>query len=135
MMKKNILTNLSRIILLMTLFAGNEIYAKTAINQDTPVEVIEIKEVGVFDNDETKSVIEIRWRINPALTANVRSFKILLSVIYADGTTNIVTRYADQESVTAQIEVPSVSFSTRNAPAFIKNLKAVVIAESMKNSN
>lgn len=135
MMKKSILIILSQIIFLTTVFAGNEISAKDAIKQDMPVEVIEVKEVGIFDNDETKSVIEIRWRVNPALIANVRSFKILLTVIYADGTMKILTRHADEEAVSVQIEVPSVSFSTRQPPAFIKNLKAVVIAESMKKNN
>ncbi len=124
----------SLIILMLTIFAVSQVCAKAANVTDAPVEIIEIKEVGLSDKDETKSVIEIRWRINPTLTADVRSFKILLSVTYADGTAKTVTRYTDEESVSVQIEVPSVNFSTLNTPAFIKNLKAMVIAQSVKKT-
>lgn len=117
---------------MLAIFAVSQISAKAANAPDAPVETIEIKEVGLSDKDETKSVIEIRWRINPTLTAEVRSFKILLSVTYADGITKNITRYTDEESFSVQIEVPSVNFTTRNKPAFIKNLNALVIAESVK---
>lgn len=128
MLKKHILINLSLIICLLTTFAATQISAQT---RDF-IEVLEIKEVGISDLNEAKSVIEIRWQANPAQVENVRSFKILLSVIYADGTKTDFIRHTDEESSSVQIEVPSVSFSKRNAPAFIKNLKAVVIAESKK---
>lgn len=131
MMKKRTLIILSQIICLLAVFA---VSAKAESAMDEPVEVLEIKEIGLSDKDETKSVIEVRWQINPALASNVRSFKILLSVTYADGTKTNITRHADEESVSLKIEVPSVSFSNRNAPASIKNLKAVVIAKPIKTA-
>lgn len=121
----------SLIILMLMILAVSQISANAP---DAPVEVIEIKEVGLSDKDETKSVIEVRWQINPAMATNVRSFKIFLSVIYADGTKVNIVRHADEESAALKIEVPSASFSNRNAPAFIKNLKAMVIAKSIKTA-
>jgi hypothetical protein len=106
--------------------------AKAESAMDEPIEIIEVKEIGLSDKDETKSVIEVRWQVNSALASNVRSFKILLSVTYADGTKIYITRHTDEESVSLKIEVPSVSFSNRNTPASIKNLKAVVVAKPMK---
>lgn len=128
-MEKRTLIILSQIVCLLMVFA---VSAKA--ESDAPIEVLEVKEVGIYDADETKSLIEVRWKINPALASNVRSFKILLSVTYADGTKTNITRHTDEESFSVQIEVPSVSFSNRNTPAFIKNLKAVVVAKPIKTA-
>lgn len=127
-MKKNILIILSQVVLFLAVTAANQVSVRAETKPDAPVEVVEIKEVGISGADETKSVIEIRWRINPALNASVSSFKLLLSVTYADGTTLILTHNADAESVLAQVEVPSAKISKRSPPAFIKQLKATVIA-------
>jgi hypothetical protein len=127
-MKKSALIILSQVVLFLAITSANQVSVKAETIIDAPVEVIEIKEIGISNDDESKSVIEIRWRINPALNSNVSSFKLFLSVTYADGTTLILTQNADAESVLAQIEVPSAKISKRNPPAFIKNLKASVVA-------
>lgn len=127
-MKKSTLIVLSQVIFFLAATAANQISVKAETTPDAPIEVIEIKDVGISAEDETKSVIEVRWKNNPTLNANINSFKLVLSVMYADGTTIIVTHYTDEESVSARIEVPSAKISKRNPPAFIKKLKAVVIA-------
>ncbi len=128
-MNKNTLIILSQVVLFLAVTAAaNQVSVRAETKPDAPVEVVEIKEVGISGADETKSVIEIRWRLNPALNAGVSSFKLLLSVTYADGTTLILTHNADAESVLAQVEVPSAKISKRSPPAFIKQLKATVIA-------
>jgi hypothetical protein len=127
-MKKSALIILSQVVLFLAITTANQVSVKAETTTDAPVEVVEIKEIGISNDDESKSVIEIRWRINPVLNSNVSSFKLFLSVTYADGTTLILTQNADAESVLAQIEVPSAKISKRNPPAFIKNLKASVVA-------
>jgi hypothetical protein len=127
-MKKSALIILSQVVLFLAITSADQVLVKAETMTDAPVEVVEIKEIGISNDDESKSVIEIRWRINPALNSNVGSFKLFLSVTYADGTTLILTQNADAESVLAQIEVPSAKISKRNPPAFIKNLKASVVA-------
>jgi len=131
MMKTRTLIIFCQIVCLLTAFA---LFAKAETLQDEPIEIVEVREIGISDSDETKSVIEIRWQINPAIAAKVRSFKIFLSVIYADGTKVNIVRHTDEESVALKIEVPSASFSNRNAPAFIKNIKALVFAKSIKTA-
>jgi hypothetical protein len=131
-MKKSALIILSQVVLFLAITTANQVSVKAETTIDAPVEVVEIKEIGISNDDESKSVIEIRWRINPVLNSNVSSFKLFLSVTYADGTTLILTQNVDAESVLAQIEVPSAKISKRNPPAFIKKLNAVVIAVSPK---
>ncbi len=131
-MKKSRLIILSQIVLSLAAAAATSVSAKAGTIMDAPVEVIEVKEIGISAADETKSVIEVRWRTNLALNTDVGSFKLILSVTYADGTTLILTGNAGAESELAQIEVPSARTSKRSPPAFIKNLKAVVVAVSRK---
>lgn len=102
---------------------------------DTPVEVVAIKDAGISDADESKSIIEVRWRTNPAINASASIFKLQLSVTYADGSTLMLTQNADGEAMYAQFEVPSARLSKRHPPALIKRISAVVIAVLPKQPN
>ena len=116
-------------ISLLTLFlvAANQISVNAKNLTDIPVEVIEVKDLGVSASDDSKSIIEVRWRVNPTLNA-VTSFNLTLSITYADGTTRDEAKKSDGKTVSARFEVPSVKVSKGKPPAFIKKMNAVVTA-------
>ncbi len=95
---------------------------------DFPVRVIEVKDLGLSDRDESKSVIEIRWQINPSEQAKISSFKLILSATYADGTTITEKQNVEKHKVSVRVEIPSSKTSRGRPSAFIKNLKAEVTA-------
>jgi hypothetical protein len=117
------------ILILLTACAATQIFAGQFDCCLTPVEVIEVKNLGISDSDETKSVIEIRWKINPTLHPNHSDFNVSLEVIYANGMILIIDEQVGKTERSAQIEVPSVNLMRGKAPAFIKQMKAFVITE------
>ena len=108
------------------------IASQTAINAtetaDSPVEVLEVRDLGISANDDSKSIIEVRWRVNPTLIADVASFNLVLSVTYADGTTLNVKRQTKEKSLSMRVEVPSVNSSKGRPAASIKKMNAIVTA-------
>ena len=44
---------------------------------DIPVEVIEVKDLGLSDRDESKSLIEVSWQIDPLKQEKIASFNLL----------------------------------------------------------
>src|SRR5687768_1165252 len=85
---------------------------QTAANAQTvtqvPVEVVEVKDLGLSDRDESKSVIEVRWSVDPVQKEKIVSFNLVLSVVYADGTTIGEKRKVEATALLARVEVPSV---------------------------
>ncbi len=117
---------LSLIILVLAFASQAKINA--AETADFSVEVLEIKDLGISANDDSKSIVEVRWRVNPTLVANVASFNLVLSVTYADGTTTYIKRQTDGKSLSMRVEVSSVNISKGKSTAFIKKLNATVTA-------
>lgn len=97
-----------------------------------PVEVTEVKDLGLSDRDESKSVIEVRWQIGSVQPEKIASFLMILSITYADGTTISEKRTMEKSAVSARVEMPSVKFFGRNS-AFIKRMNAKVFAVFSKN--
>ena len=122
-------------VTLLTLFlvAGNQISVNAKNAPDIPVEVIEVTDLGVSTSDDSKSIIEVRWRVNSTVNA-ATSFNLTLSVIYADGATRDELKKVDGKLVSARFEVPSVKVSKGKPPAFIKKMNAVVIAVTKEKS-
>ena len=128
---KRIFIFLNLIGLLLTL---NQISVKAASVPDIPVEVIEVKDLGLSDRDESKSVIEVRWQSPPSQKVKIVSFNLVLSVTYADGTTITEKRRFEKSAFSARIEIPSVKTLGGGKPsAFIKKLNAKVTATVSKN--
>lgn len=111
------------ILVLMIFLAVNQLFA------NVPVEVTDVKEVGLSDSDETKSVIEVKWKVNPGLQPNHSVFNVMLEVTYADGAILIFDEQAEKEARSAQIEVPSLHIYRGKKAAIIKEIKAFVTAE------
>jgi hypothetical protein len=109
--------------------------AATTINNklDTPVEVIEVKDLGLSDHDESRSVIEVRCRVRPVLQEKLVSFNLTLFITYADGTTISANRRITGDVLSTRFEVPSVKSVGGRAPAFIKKMDARVTAVISKN--
>jgi len=107
--------------------------AKAITSQDFPVEVVEIKDLGLSDRDESRSLIEIRWRVSPLQRERVVSFNLVLSVTYADGTTINATRRITGDEHSTRFEVPSVKSIGGRSSAFISKMEARVTAVISKN--
>ena len=128
MRKLFIVMNLIGLFLTVNQMPAN---AKAAI--DLPVEVTGVKDLGLSDRDERKSLIEVSWRIDSFQKEKITSFKLLLSVTYADGTAITEKRTVEKSVLSARVEVPSVkTFGSRPA-AFIKKIDARVTAVISKN--
>lgn len=115
-------------LIILVLAFANQAIINAVETADSPVEVLEVKDLGISANDDSKSIIEVRWRVNPTLVANVASFNLVLSVTYADGTTTTIKRQTDGKSLSMRVEVSSVNISKGKPAAFIKKMNAVVIA-------
>ncbi len=102
-------------------------------NFDVPLEFTEVKDLGLSDRDELKSVIEVRWRIGSLDAENIASFNLTLSATYADGTTIVEKRKIERNALSARIEIPSVTTFGGKPAAFIKRLNARVSAVFSKN--
>jgi hypothetical protein len=116
-------------LVLLTALAATQIFANRLIDCMTPVEVTEIKNLGISDSDETKSVIEIKWQINPTLHPNHSQFNVSLEIIYANGMVLIVDEQSENSTRSVQIEVPTVNLRRGKSPAFIRQIKAFVTTE------
>lgn len=103
-------------------------HAWTPVAMDIPVEVVEVRDLGLSDRDELKSVIEVRWSMDPAQKEKISSFNLLLSVTYADGTAVSEKRTVAKTSLSARVEVPSVKAIGGRPAAFIKKIDARVTA-------
>ncbi len=97
------------------------------------VEVVEVKDLGLSDRDESKSLIEVRWRIDEAKKDKIAAFNLILSVTYADGTTVTEKRKFEKSVFSARVEVPSVKPFGGRSSAFIKRMEARVSAAISKN--
>lgn len=111
----------------------NQIPANANVLVDIPVEVTEVKDLGLSDRDELKSLIEVSWRIDEMQQEKIASFNLLLSVTYADGTLVTERRRVEKHLSSIKIEVPSVKTIGRRPPAFIKIMNAKVTAVISKN--
>ncbi len=119
-------------LVLLLACAATQSLAHSSVCCLTPVEVIELKNVGISDSDETKSVIEVKWQINPTLHPNHSDFYISLEVIYADSTVLIVDEKSESETRSVRIEVPTVHLQRGKTPAYIKQMKAFVMTEVLE---
>lgn len=111
------------VLVLMFFSVANQAIAST------PVEVTDVKEIGLSDSDETKSVIEIKWRVNSTLQANHSDFNVTLEVIYADGAVLLFDEQAEKNARSAQIQVPTLHIYRGKKAAIIKQIKAFVTTE------
>ena len=94
-----------------------------------PVEVTEVKEIGLSDSDETKSVIEVKWCVNQELQTKQNTFNVTVEIVYADGAKLIFDEQAEKQARSTQIEVPSLHIYRGKKPAIIKQIKAFVTTE------
>jgi hypothetical protein len=113
---------------ILLLLSTAQAFGGAEIVSDTPVEVIGIRNMGLSAADETKSVIEIEWRVNNALHPNGESFNLTLEVVYASGVSLIFeTRVEGATARSTQIEVPALHTIPGRVPAAIKQVRAIVM--------
>ena len=116
-------------LIFLSVLVTPPIFAKSRDCCITPVEVTEAKEIGLSDSDETKSVIEIQWRVDPRFQSNHSNFNVTLEIRYADGAVLIIDEQAENSSSWSQIEVPTVHLVRGKLTASIKQIKAFVTTE------
>lgn len=110
------------------LFSVTQIPAVAKADFEVPVEVVEVKDLGISDRDESKSLIEVRWRISEIQKEKIAAFNLILSVTYADGTIVTEKRKFEKNIFFARVEVPSVKPFGGRSSAFIKKMEAQVSA-------
>ena len=115
------------------LLSVNQISADAKTDFQVPVEVVEVKDLGLSDRDESKSLIEVRWQVGEAQKGKIAAFNLYLSVTYADGTTVTEKRKFEKTVFSARVEVPSVKPFGGRSSAFIKKMEARVFAAISKN--
>ena len=112
----------------------NQISLQAKVALDIPVEVVEVKDLGLSDGDESKSLIEVSWRVGSRVQKEkIAAFNLVLSITYADGTTIAEKRKFEKTVFSARIEVPSVKTFGGRSSAFIKKTEARVSAAISKN--
>ncbi len=116
-------------LIFLSVLVTTQIFAKSHDCCVTPVEVTKAQEIGLSDSDETKSVIEIQWRVDSRLQSNHSNFNITLEIRYADRAVLIIDEQAESSSSSSQIEVPTVHLVRGKSAAFIKQIKAFVTTE------
>ena len=94
--------------------------------KDKAIEVIEVKEIGLSDSDETKSVIEVKWCVNQELQPNASNFNVTLEVTYADGAILIFDQQVLSPARSSQLEVPALHKFRGKKSAIIKQIKAFI---------
>ena len=122
--KVEILSLVSMIFLMV-----NPLFAKFDDCQNTPVEVTQVKEIGLSDSDETKSVIEVKWCVRSTLQPNHSTFNVTVEIIYADSAILIFDEQATSQARSTQIEVPTLHIYRGKKPAIIKQIKAFVTTD------
>lgn len=115
------------------LFGIAQTAAAAGAGLEIPVSVVEVKDLGLSDRDESKSVIEVRWSANPIQKEKILSYNLTLSITYADGTTVSTRHKIEPGARSARIEVPSVKPFGGRATAFITKIDARVFAVISKN--
>lgn len=115
-------------LILIMCSALNQVFALDKC-ANTPIEVTQIKEIGLSDSDETKSVIEVQWCVRSTLQPNHSNFNVTVEVIYADGAILIFDEQAENSARSAQIEVPTLHTFRGKKPAIIKEIKAFVVSD------
>lgn len=118
--------NFLNLIGLLIIFSHTSTEAKTFM--EVPVEVVQVKDLGISDHDESKSIIEVCWRTDEIQKEKITSFKLLLFVTYADGTTITEKRNIEKNANSTRVEVPSVKTFGGRPSAFIKKIDAKVTA-------
>ncbi len=117
-------------VLVLTLFVIiNQTIAKTDDCANTPVEVTQVKEIGLSDADETKSVIEVQWCVRSTLQPNHSNFNVTVEITYADGAILIFDEQVENQARSTQIEVPTLHIYRGKKPAIIKQIKAFVTTD------
>ncbi len=97
---------------------------------DISVEVLQIRDLGISDTDESNSVIEIIWKADEIQKDKIAAFKLLLAVTYADGTKLTQRKIIEKKANSIRVEVPSVKSFGGRSSAFIKKIDAKVSAIS-----
>jgi hypothetical protein len=110
------------------LLSINQKSTAAALALDVPVNDVQVRDLGLSDRDESKSVIEVRWDTGAIQKETILSYSLTLSITYADGTTISEKRKIQRDALSARIEVPSVKTFGGRATAFIKKIDARVFA-------
>ena len=99
-----------------------------AAARTSTVEVIDVRVAGVSAADESKSIVQVQWRVNPQAGADLKSFEITLEVTYADGASSRQSASAGQAATSARFEVSTLHRSPGRPPAELKSFQAHITA-------
>ena len=88
------------------------------------IEIVEVKNVGVSASDESKSVIQLKWKAD----TDAKTFDVAIEVGYADGAVQRARNSVSGSARSARFEVPTSHFTPGRPGAELKSFKASVTA-------
>jgi len=93
----------------------------------TAVEIVEVKTVGVSAAEESRSIVQVRWRTDAQGGAEVKSFEVAIEVGYADGAIEKRKTTTAASTRSTRFEVPTLHFSAGRPGAELKTFRASVV--------
>lgn len=124
---KTVKLTLSILLLLICTAFEAKAQQSLLIQNETPVKIVDVKNIGISAANQTKSIIEIRWQADFAPNKTVKSFEIKLEVVYTDGAVITAQSSAQGSARSGRVEIPTTHLYTGQTPAVIKSMKANVV--------
>ena len=91
------------------------------------VEIVEVRAVGVSAAEESKSIIQVKWRADAQAGSEVKAFDVGIEVSYADGAVERRRTTAGASARSARFELPTLHFSAGRPGAELRSFKASVV--------
>ena len=92
------------------------------------IEIVEVKNVGVSASDESKSVIQVKWKADAQSGTELKTFDVAIEVGYADGAVQKARNSVGGSARSARFELPTLHFTPGRPSAELKSFKASVTA-------
>ena len=92
------------------------------------IEIEEVKNVGVSASDESKSVIQVKWKTDAQAGTDLKTFDVAIEMGYADGAVQRARNSVSGSARSARFEVPTSHFTPGRPGAELKSFKASVTA-------
>ena len=96
---------------------------------DSPcIDIVEVKNVGISAENDSRSVIQVKWAAKLPPGSDVKSFDVSLEVRYADATKEKVKSTVNGSASIARFEVPTLHVSPGRPAAEFRTFEASVTA-------
>lgn len=120
--------SLLRLFCLVALTMSAPSFAAQGWTVPAAIEIVEVKMVGVSAAEESKSIIQVKWRAESQVGAEVKTFDVAIEVSYADGATERRRTTTGAAARSTRFEVPTLHFSQGRPASELRSFNASVVA-------